>query len=207
MNPSSEREQVRENGPFTAENWRGEIVVQSEDFHHDVTLKISGDFGDPGVKLAYAQHLAEILNLGIASRAARPTQPQQAGVKESLTTDQAIELLVTALAESKGWMRGYSDSIIRDAIDRSYLMVPQQAVWISIQERLPELDVSVALINVDRFENTGGDLEMNVRACGYLSDMGYTKYWSIRGERATNLHAFTHWMPLPPPPAIEERQP
>lgn len=98
MNPSSEREQVRENGPFTAENWRGEIVVQSEDFHHDVTLKISGDFGDPGVKLAYAQHLAEILNLGIASRAALSTQPQQAGWKmlKPLDLNQFAEVCYAA---------------------------------------------------------------------------------------------------------------
>jgi Protein of unknown function (DUF551) len=35
------------------------------------------------------------------------------------TVDRAIEALVSALAESKGWMRSYADSIIRDAIDRA----------------------------------------------------------------------------------------
>lgn len=72
--------------------------------------------------------------------------------------------------------------------------------WVSVDERLPELDVSVALINVDELENTGGGPDMNVRACGYLSDAGYMKYWSIRGERATSLEAYTHWMPLPEAP-------
>lgn len=35
------------------------------------------------------------------------------------TVEQSIALLVSALAESKGWMRGYAESIIRDAIDRT----------------------------------------------------------------------------------------
>lgn len=36
---------------------------------------------------------------------------------EPLTVEAAINQLVAALAESKGWLRGYADSIIRDAID------------------------------------------------------------------------------------------
>jgi Protein of unknown function (DUF551) len=35
------------------------------------------------------------------------------------TIEQSIEALVSALAESKGWMRSYANSIIRDAIDRT----------------------------------------------------------------------------------------
>jgi hypothetical protein len=70
--------------------------------------------------------------------------------------------------------------------------------WTRISERLPELGQSVALIHEDRYENTGGDLEMNVRACGYLHEMRPgDPYWSIRGERATCLDAFTHWLALP----------
>jgi hypothetical protein len=70
--------------------------------------------------------------------------------------------------------------------------------WVRITERLPALGQSVALIHEDRYENTGGDLEMNVRACGYLHEMRPgDPYWSIRGERATCLDAFTHWLALP----------
>lgn len=72
--------------------------------------------------------------------------------------------------------------------------------WVSVDEVLPEHNQSVALINVNRWENTGGDLEMNVRACGYLNACGGVPYWSIRGERATSIEAFTHWMPLPAAP-------
>jgi hypothetical protein len=33
--------------------------------------------------------------------------------------EQAISVLVSALVESKGWMRGYANAIVRDAIDRA----------------------------------------------------------------------------------------
>jgi hypothetical protein len=41
------------------------------------------------------------------------------------TVEHAIESLVSALAESKGWMRSYADSVVRDAIDR----VPTEQKW------------------------------------------------------------------------------
>ena len=39
--------------------------------------------------------------------------------RTALTVDQAIYALSSALAESKGWLRDYSDAVIRDAIDRT----------------------------------------------------------------------------------------
>ncbi len=38
--------------------------------------------------------------------------------RAALTVDEAIHALSSALAESKGWLRDYSDAVIRDAIDR-----------------------------------------------------------------------------------------
>jgi hypothetical protein len=38
--------------------------------------------------------------------------------RTALTVDQAVYALSSALAESKGWLRDYSDAVIRDAIDR-----------------------------------------------------------------------------------------
>lgn len=46
--------------------------------------------------------------------AAQPACP----APEAPTVEQAISTLVTALAASKGWMRDYADSVVRDAIDR-----------------------------------------------------------------------------------------
>ena len=39
--------------------------------------------------------------------------------RAALTVDEAIHALSSALAESKGWLRDYSDAVIRDAIDRT----------------------------------------------------------------------------------------
>jgi hypothetical protein len=47
-------------------------LVGSDDFTHDVWLRISGDFGD-AEKLQYAEWLCEVLNR--ASASARPVQP------------------------------------------------------------------------------------------------------------------------------------
>lgn len=74
------------------------------------------------------------------------------------------------------------------------------AGWVSVAERLPAENQPVALLDVERWENTGGDWSRNVQAAGYLASMGSVTYWAIRGERCVSLDAFSHWMPLPQPP-------
>lgn len=75
--------------------------------------------------------------------------------------------------------------------------------WIPVEERLPEKYQPVALLSVERFESCHFD--RNIQAAGYLDNMAsHRPYWSIRGERATVLEAFTHWMPLPASPQKEE---
>jgi hypothetical protein len=75
--------------------------------------------------------------------------------------------------------------------------------WVSVAERLPAFDQSVALVNVNKWENVGGDWLRNIHACGYLARLGSGPYWSVRGERAMSLDAFTHWLALPAPPDDE----
>lgn len=78
----------------------------------------------------------------------------------------------------------------------------QQSEWIPVSERLPEKYHPVALLNVDRFES--GSFDRNIQAAGYLDNAASPNfYWSIRGERATMLESFTHWMPLPASPQKE----
>lgn len=52
-------------GPWKAEVWKratGNImVIQSDDFEHDVALEISGDFEDWDQRKAYAEWLADAL--------------------------------------------------------------------------------------------------------------------------------------------------
>lgn len=54
---------MRENGPWAVDIWRnGIMVIQSQDFHHDAALEISGDFGTPEVKREYAEEICRRLN-------------------------------------------------------------------------------------------------------------------------------------------------
>ena len=75
----------------------------------------------------------------------------------------------------------------------------KDAGWISVEDRLPEPGLMVALLDENRWMNTGDDSEKNVCQCGYLSCLG-KPYWSIYGERGAVVNAFTHWMPLPEAP-------
>lgn len=73
--------------------------------------------------------------------------------------------------------------------------------WVSVDERLPELHQVVALVHVDKWWATGRDEGVNCYDVGYLNEFGQ-KYWSIRGERASMISAYSHWMPLPSAPAL-----
>lgn len=53
---------VKEYGPWQVVNYNGKIALQSEDFTHDVTLYIAGDFYDTEQRLAYATNLCNKLN-------------------------------------------------------------------------------------------------------------------------------------------------
>jgi hypothetical protein len=54
-----------DHGPFTPRlTSDGQLVLDSDDFHHDVLLRVSGDFGAPETKQAYGKYLADILNRG-----------------------------------------------------------------------------------------------------------------------------------------------
>ncbi len=72
-------------------------------------------------------------------------------------------------------------------------------MWISVTDRLPGPFQPVVLLNVDRFENCGGDMKRNYSDVGYLNNW-CGGYWSIRGQTATEIKAYTHWQPLPAPP-------
>ena len=57
------REPVTDRGPWQVDLWsEGRVVLQSDDFTHDVALIISGDFESGAQKLAYANALARKLN-------------------------------------------------------------------------------------------------------------------------------------------------
>ena len=54
---------VKENGPWNVDVWpSGRMVLQSDDFTHDVALEISGDFATQAQKHEYAEEIARRLN-------------------------------------------------------------------------------------------------------------------------------------------------
>lgn len=73
-------------------------------------------------------------------------------------------------------------------------------MWIAIEQQLPADGESVALVDINRWENTGSDLVRNVHACGYLTRVGMLRFWSVHGQRAIAVEAFTHWTRLDPVP-------
>lgn len=77
--------------------------------------------------------------------------------------------------------------------------------WVSIADRLPEMHVTVALLDENRWMNTGSsDHNVNWHGAGYLCEGGH-KYWSVFGEsRSQCLDAVTHWMPIPLEPASSQ---
>lgn len=58
-------------GPWVAKQVEnGAVLLMSEDFQHDVCLKLSGDFESAEERKAYGEYLAEILSRGCALEAA-----------------------------------------------------------------------------------------------------------------------------------------
>lgn len=73
--------------------------------------------------------------------------------------------------------------------------------WISVEDRLPEENEPVVLINVNEWENCHFD--RNVWDCGYLNKFS-GGYWSIRGQRGCSIKSYTHWASVSPPPTNKE---
>lgn len=56
---------IEEKGPWSARYYNDNhtAVIESDDFTHDVTMVVYGDFESPEQKLEYAQEIARRLNL------------------------------------------------------------------------------------------------------------------------------------------------
>lgn len=129
-----------------------------------------------------------------------------------LTDERIIDLMEPELLKGDG---GYLADIFPEyviaagrAIEREVAAQAGQVAvpgWISIAERLPEMHVTVALLDENRWMNTGSsDHNVNWHGAGYLCEFGQ-KYWSVFGEtRSQCLDAVTHWMLIPAAPAYEE---
>jgi hypothetical protein len=130
---------------------------------------------------------------------AEPTDEQIAAIwkawpHQAITSAAKAISFVRAVQGRSGSLPSGGAPAAREADGRS---LPHG--WISVDESMPEHQQSVALVNVNRWENVGGDWLRNVHACGYWDNWA-GGHWSVRGERAMTLESFTHWMPLPAAP-------
>ena len=77
---------------------------------------------------------------------------------------------------------------------------PADTGWIPCSERLPELNTTVALLNIKTWMN----FDVNWCGCGWLCEFGH-QYWNVIGERGgRTMDSVTHWMALPSAPKGEE---
>ncbi|MDE1906947.1 MAG: DUF551 domain-containing protein [Rhodospirillales bacterium] len=135
-----------------------------------------------------AKHAAALAKIKAALAA--PAIPQY-HTTQSLAVEQDRAAREAPISQREAYQRGYAEGA-RSSVPSG---------WIACGERMPELHQRVAMLNADAWENTPeGRPEQNLTKVGCLEDGGYTRYWSVCGERAISLEAFTHWMPLPPPP-------
>lgn len=74
--------------------------------------------------------------------------------------------------------------------------------WIACSQRMPERFQSVALLDLNSWENS--PVDRHIQRCGYLNNDGLQDYWSVIDKRAQGMSAYTHWCPLPEPPVLED---
>lgn len=124
------------------------------------------------------------------------------GAHAAPTVESAIAALVTALCESKGWLRDYADSVVRDAIDRKPAGIGAQPTqepltWVPVADRLPPKFVEVLVA----FSS-----QTSLASTGQYTDSPHDKHgWCYPSENNGSCDdgsdpAVTHWMPLPDPP-------
>jgi hypothetical protein len=82
-------DKVYDKGPWTVQlGGSGQVLLQSDDFTHDVTLTIHGDFADLDQRKAYGQELADTLTNGCARRYAALEVADEKGIRAML--DRAV---------------------------------------------------------------------------------------------------------------------
>lgn len=90
----------------------------------------------------------------------------------------------------------------RNELMAARLVLKLSKTWIPIMVRKPAFGQMVLLANIRRLKSE--DSHGCHKDVGVLRDGGGQPYWSTQGEmRATDLSAFTHWLPIPADPQSE----
>ena len=84
--------------------------------------------------------------------------------------------------------------IVYDAVyaTEAVMSEDKSSQWISVEDRLPEINQNVLVIRTNP----------NVVTNGYIHERGHWIWSNLRGSthKADGFHAITHWMPMPSPP-------
>lgn len=191
-------QQQMDKGPWTIDD--DARCLRSDDFTHDVVLKISGDFSDDGERRRYAEELCSKLN-GIRGSAG------DAGAR-MLTADEIDDFS----NNFDGMPDEYDRLLIAKFCDVNGIRLVHQAAgqasrtsvqaapnvpsaWIPATERLPQPYERVLLVSQSwPFPSI----------CTYAPDYlgaGPKFVESFRGQEMAYWYPERmHWMPLPPPP-------
>ena len=70
------------------------------------------------------------------------------------------------------------------------------AAWISVSERLPDVQVNVLLSRPPEHRQS----RLRIMR---LIDQGYEQYWADDIGDTSPINSYSHWMPLPEPPEVE----
>ena len=94
---------------------------------------------------------------------------------------------------NKRYTEGFNDCLMRvRSMVHSMPTITPPNEWVSVEERLPEVDDSVLVYIIDTFNNRG-----NIVITKYTIGLNSKMEWL--GFEYNSFKA-THWMPLPAPP-------
>lgn len=107
---NTDNRSVPDAGPWTArQDAQGQVSIESDDFNHDVVLRVTGDFANGADRLAYGRYIADILTAG-CRRAAAHRLPDEGALLATLermarAQDGAEREVLTRTAEELARMR------------------------------------------------------------------------------------------------------
>ena len=98
---------------------------------------------------------------------------------------------------NKRYTEGFNDCLmrVRSMVHSAPTLTPPNE-WVSVEERLPEVDDSVLVHIIDTFDN-----RENIVITKYTIGLNLKMEW-LGFEH--NSFKVTHWMPLPAPPKKEK---
>jgi hypothetical protein len=167
----------------------GRVYVKTPRKSHD-------NFFASASSLEDARSIADAMNAALS---------HPAPVAAPASVPQAIDQLVSALAESKGWLRDYARALIEDAIDRRHLEVAapapliaqslqrMQEMWDTLARCEQKKSVSVTAHDMRSYSAALSVIEKALAAPAPASE-AVAGVAEFKGEFAQLRHQIAHWL-------------